>query len=251
MKAIVTGASSGIGRDIAYELAKKGYDLVLVARRMENMKKIADDVSVKCDIECMDLTDKENCFLLYEKYKNDDIGVLVNCAGFGVFGEFVDTDLNREINMINTNITALHIITKQFLCKFVENNKGYILNVASSAAFAPGPLLSSYYASKAYVLRLSQAIWEELRRNGSDVSISVLCPGPVDTEFNSVADVSFTVGSLKSDYVAKYAVDKMFKKTRVIVPGVKMKLARLGSKLCSSIITSKITYRFQKKKCNN
>lgn len=248
MKALITGASSGIGRDMACELAKRGYSLVLVARRKEKLEELSGSLECECEVISCDLSEKNNCLDLYEKVKNSGIDVLINCAGFGIFGNFTDLDLDKEISMINTNITALHILTKLFLRDFVKKDCGYILNVASSASFAPGPMLSSYYASKAYVFRLTEAIWEELKRKGSNVCISVLCPGPVDTEFNSVANVNFTVGSLESKYVAKYAIDCLFKRKRIIVPGFKMKFARLGSKLLPERLLAKITYNFQKKK---
>lgn len=246
MYALVTGASSGIGADIARILCKKGYDLILVARRSDKLEELKNELDCNCVVLNCDLSVPENCKQLFDNVKEKDIEILVNCAGFGVFGNFAETDLEKEIDMINTNITALHILTKLFVNKFLTQNRGYILNVASSASFAPGPMFSSYYASKAYVLRLSQAIWEELR--GTNVHVSVLCPGPVDTEFNSVAKVSFTIGALSSDYVAEYAVKQMFKNKRLIVPGIKMKLARVGSKLVPSVISAKITHKFQEKK---
>lgn len=247
MKALITGASSGIGMNMAKELEKYGYDLILVSRREEKMQKLADSLKCNCEIIKCDLSDSNNCFNLFEKVKDKDISVLINCAGFGVFGNFSDTDIYDEINMINTNITSLHILTKLFLKKFISQDSGFILNVSSAASFAPGPMFSSYYASKAYVLRLSEALWEELSGK-KNVHISVLCPGPVDTEFNSVAKVRFTVGSLSAEYVAEYTVRKMFAKKRIIVPGLKMKLARIGSKISPSRLSAKMTMKFQKKK---
>lgn len=248
MKALITGASSGIGREIARELSAKGYGLILVARRMENLEALKRELACDCEIICTDLSKAENCIKLYETVAEEEIGVLVNSAGFGVFGEFLNTDLQRETDMINTNITAVHILTKLFLKKFVAQNDGYILNVASSAAFAPGPMFSSYYASKAYVLRLTEAVNAEMRKNKLNVSLSALCPGPVDTEFNEVAGVRFTVGSISCEYAAKYAVKQMFKKKCVIVPGVKMKLARFASKIVPDRLACAVTYNFQKKK---
>lgn len=248
MYALITGASSGIGSDIARELCKKGYDLILVARRVDRLEKLKDELGCECRVIGCDLSNPENCIDLFEKVKEEKIEVLINCAGFGVFGNFVETDLGKEVEMINTNITALHILTKLFLKKFSEQNNGYIMNVASSAAFAPGPMFSSYYATKAYVLRLSEAIGEEIKKFGKNVHISVLCPGPVDTEFNSVADVRFTVGSVTSRFVAEYSVKQMFKHKSIIVPGLKMKLARLGAKILPEWISAKVTYNFQRKK---
>lgn len=249
MKALITGASSGIGYDIAFELANKGYDLILVARRADKLEEIKKAVNVDCKTVSCDLSVNENCISLCEWLINEDIDVVVNCAGFGVFGEFADTDLHKEINMINTNITALHIITKYFIIKFIKQNKGYILNVSSAAAYAPGPMFSSYYASKAYILRLTQAIAEEV--SGTDVYVGALCPGTVDTEFNSVADVGSGVSAMPSKNVAKYAVDKMFNKNKIIIPGFKFKCSVFFSKFLPDSILAKITHNFQKKKNNS
>lgn len=248
MVALVTGASSGIGKDIALVLANKGYDLILVSRRADKMTEIKNMVKTNCKTVSCDLSVAENCIKLCECLVSEDIDVVINCAGFGVFGKFDETDLGKEISMINTNITALHIIAKYFVKKFVKEGKGYILNVASVAAFAPGPTFSSYYASKAYVLRLTQAIREEIRKTG--VYIGALCPGPVDTEFNAVANVGFGFKGMSSEYVAKYAVDKMFKKKTVIIPGFKFKALVFFSKFIPDKIAAKITAKFQKKKNN-
>ncbi len=246
MKALVTGASSGIGRDIAYELAKRGYDLIVVARRADMLDEIKKNVQTNCTTVSCDLSDKDNCIKLCKWLVTEDVDVVVNCAGFGVFGEFCETDVYKEINMINVNITALHIFTKYFVKKFKGDKRGYILNVASAAAYAPGPFFASYYATKAYVLRLTQAIAEEVRGNG--VYIGALCPGTVDTEFNSVANAGDGIVGASSQYVAKYAVDKMFKNKRIIIPGLKFKLSVFFSKFVPDFILAKITAGYQKKK---
>jgi len=248
MKALITGASSGIGRDMARYLAQKNIELVLTARRKERLEELAAELSVPCTILVFDLSRREDCFALYETTKEMDIDILINCAGFGVYGNFSASDLNKELSMLDTNIDALHILTKLFLTDFIKKNRGYLLNVASSAAFLPGPLLSSYYASKAYVLRLTCAIYEELRQMGSHVSVSVLCPGPVDTEFNQVADVKFSVKALSSPYVARYGIDKMFQKKLLIIPGFTMKLSMLLSKFVPLKLLLPISYRLQKRK---
>ena len=156
MKALITGASSGIGRDMAKYLSKLGYDLVIVARNKEALEKIKNEVNTNTQVISLDLSQKENCYKLYEEAK--EIDILVNNAGFGDFGEFSKTDLNKEISMIETNIEALHILTKLYLKDMVKNNKGYILNVASIAGFMPGPLMATYYATKNYVVSLTRAI---------------------------------------------------------------------------------------------
>lgn len=194
MLALITGASSGIGRDMARVLAGMGWDLILVARRKERLEELKGELTaVSVQTICADLARDDECRRVYELTKDSSVDMLVNNAGFGLAGEFVDTDLDRELEMINVNIRALHILTKLFVRDFVARDSGIILNVASSAGFMSGPLLSTYYASKNYVLRLTEAIHEELRRRGSHVGISVLCPGPVNTEFDRVADVRFSV----------------------------------------------------------
>lgn len=218
MKALITGASSGIGRDIARQLNKKGYELVLVARDENKLNDLKNELGGKPQVISMDLSIDENCKELYKIVP--DIDLLVNNAGFGTCGDFTKTDLEKEIKMINTNITAYHILTKLYLQDMVNKNKGQILNVASIAGFMPGPLMATYYATKAYVLRLSEAIREELKKQKSNVKISVLCPGPVDTNFNKVADVEFSAKGLTSEYVAKYTVKKLEKKNFYIIPRI-------------------------------
>jgi len=158
--------------------------------------------------------------------------------------------------MLDTNVRAVHILTKLFAKEFKKKNSGYILNVASLAAFFPGPLFGAYYASKSYVLRITEALSEELRREKSKVKISVLCPGPVHTEFSDVAKVSFGNGTeklgkyliLKSDDVAKYAISKMFSGKQVIIPGVVMKIAVFMRHFLSDKMLSKVVYMIQSKK---
>ncbi len=248
MKALITGASSGIGRDIARKLADMGIDLVLAARRTDRLLELKDELGVNTVIITCDLSNREECMALYEKTRHMDIDILVNNAGFGLFGEFSESDLYKETEMIDVNICAVHILTKLFLRDFKEKDSGYILNVASSAAFLPGPLLSAYYATKAYVLRLSEAVYEELRRERSKVSISVLCPGPVKTEFDKTANVSFSVKGLTSQKVAKVAVRGMFNKKLLIIPGFLMKAARILEKFLPEKILLRIAYHMQKRK---
>lgn len=248
MKALITGASSGIGYHIALCLAKYGCELIVCARREERLIELKEKAGVNVRIIKADLSDLDSVFKLYDSVKDDDIDILVNNAGFGVCGEFLKTDLMRELNMIDLNIKALHTLTKLFLADFTRKNSGYILNVASSAAFMPGPLLSSYYASKAYVLRLDEAINTELKKMGSAVLISTLCPGPVNTEFDLVANVKFSLKGLSADFVAEYAVKKMFKRKEIIVPGWQMKALRPLQKITPDRILCRIAYHIQRRK---
>lgn len=243
MKALITGASSGIGRDMAKYLSKLGYDLVIVARNKEALEKIKNEVNTNTQVISLDLSQKENCYKLYEEAK--DIDILVNNAGFGDFGNFTETDLNKEISMIETNIKALHILTKLYLKDMVESDKGYILNVASIAGFMPGPLMATYYATKNYVVSLTRAIKKELNKKKSNVKISLLCPGPVNTNFNDVANVKFKAKGLSSQYVAKYAIDKMLKNKFMIIPGFFIKCTKLLAKIIPTAILEEFCYHIQ------
>ena len=250
MKALITGAGSGIGRDMAKYLASKGYDLILVGRDKKKLEDLQCSLSVNSQIIIADLSDATKVKEVYVLTKNENVDILINNAGFGAFGMFSETDLNNEIDMINTNIVAVHLLTKLFLRDMVKRDSGYILNVASSAAFGPGPLMATYYATKAYVNNLTEAINEELRREKSNVIVCSLCPGPVDTNFNNVAGVHFGVKAMTSEEVARYAIDEMFKKKVVIIPGFKMKLALFGRRFVSRKFLRKITYNIQKSKKN-
>lgn len=248
MKALVTGASSGIGKEIAYYLASLGIDLIIVARNKEDLEKIKKDVNVNVKIITMDLIIQENVFKLYDMVKSDDIDILVNNAGFGLFGTFDETDLSRELEMIDLNVTTYHILTKLFLIDFLKKDSGYILNVCSSAGFMAGPRLSTYYATKNYITKLTLSINEELRQKKSNVSISALCPGPVNTNFNKVAHGEFAINEISPKYVAKLGIDKMFKKKMLIVPTFKMKLTLFFSRFAPLRLQLIIAYHIQGKK---
>ena len=247
MKALITGASSGIGRDIAHYLDSLGYELILVGRDKERLEVVKNKCK-KASIVTCDLSNPGAVHKLYQNVKEEEIDILVNNAGFGLFGYFNETDLDRELEMINVNVMALHILSKYFLKDMMKKNKGYILNVSSSAGFMSGPYLSTYYATKNYVLRLTMAIYEELRRQKSNVKISALCPGPVRTNFFKVAGGKFKLKTLSSEYVAKYAIDKMFKEKMIIVPGSGMRASLFFIRLMPHKLLLKIAYTIQKKK---
>lgn len=247
MKALITGASNGLGKDFAKELSKKGYDLVLVARSKDKLETLKRELKTYIEIEVMDLSIKENVFKLYNKYKGE-IDLLINNAGFGLFGKFTDTDLDTELNMIDLNVTAYHILTKLFLQDFVKKNNGRILNVASSAAFEPGPLMTTYYSTKSYVYNMTMGIYEELRREKSKVKIHVLCPGPVDTGFNDRAHVRFGVKSQKSIDVVKYTLKKMNQNKLIIIQGLTIKLGVFANRILPRKTIIKFTYKIQKSK---
>lgn len=246
LKALITGASSGIGREIARLLAARGYELVIAARREDRLEELKRTLGVPCKIACTDLSVRTEAERLFEE--NRDVDVLVNNAGFGVFGAFDETQLSRECEMLDVNILALHILMKLYLAEFKKRGSGRILNVSSSASFFPGPMFSSYYASKAYVTRLSLAVREELRREKSPVTVSVLCPGPVRTEFNDVAGVKFGIGSVSPQYAARAAVDGMFKGKGIITPSLATGFTRFISKLVPDSLAARVVYVLQKKK---
>ena len=254
MIALVTGASSGIGKDIARVLAKRKYDIIAVARNEGALKEVKAELEqeydIKVDIRSMDLIDRDGCRKLHEDVQTqyETIDILVNNAGFGTCGEFTKTDLDKELGMIDTNIVALHILTKLFLRDMVKENKGRILNVASIAGFMPGPLMATYYSTKAYVVRLTQSIRQELFMQKSKVKISCLCPGPVKTNFNKVADVKFNLLEADSGKVAKCAVKRMFKNRILIFPGFFVWIGRLLAKISPDQICAFFCYFAQKRK---
>lgn len=248
MKALITGASSGLGADFARVLSARGYDVILVARRKGKLEKLKKELKTDVEIIDMDISSTFNCMKLYNKVKKEKIDILINNAGFGLFGKFENTKLDTELDMIDLNIKTVHTLTKLFLKEFRKKDSGYILNVASAAGFLPGPLMSTYYATKAYVLNLTTAIYEELKRDHSDVYIGALCPGPVDTEFNHVAKVQFALKGLNSYDVAEYAIDKMFKQKLIIVPGIPTKLGIVFSKFLPMKRKTKISYHIQSQK---
>ena len=248
MKALITGASSGIGKDMSIYLSELGYDVILVSRDKNKLEETKKLCKTKADIIPIDLSVKENAFKLYDQVKDENIDLLINGAGFGLFGNTWETDLGKELKMIELNITSLHILTKHFLQDFVKKDKGRILNIASSAGFLSGPYLNTYYATKNYVTKWTMAIYEELRRKKSKVHISVLCPGPVDTNFNKVAGGSFTVKALSSNYVAHYAIDKCLKNKLLIVPGLSVKLGIFFNRFLPYKTSLKIVYNIQQGK---
>lgn len=244
MRALVTGASSGMGRDMARVLSSMGYDLVLTARRRERLESLAAELSGKTEILCFDLSKKEDCYALY--HAAGEIDVLINNAGFGIFGDFLETDLTQELNMTAVNCCAMHILTKLYVRDFVRRGSGYILNVASAAGFMPGgPLLDGYYASKAYTLNLTRSVAKGLKRRKSPVAIAALCPGPVKTEFEEVAGVDFTPIGKKSETVARYAIKKLFRGKTVIVPGFAFKLGRFLTRFLPDCALLSLAYVIQ------
>ena len=240
MKALITGASSGIGKEMAIYLSEKGIELVLVAREQEKLQEVQKQLKTNSEIVCMDLSDVNNCVSLHEKV--NDIDILINNAGFGKFGNFTETDLKTELNMIHLNVCSVHALTKLYLADMFKRNSGYILNVASIAGFMPGPHMATYHATKAYVLKLTQSIYEEIRKQNKDIKISALCPGPIETPFLDRANVRFKTKTMTAKEVARYAVDNMFKGKYMILPGGNNKMIRILSKIVPDKIIGQIVY---------
>ena len=246
MKALVTGASTGIGREMAIYLSELGYDLIVVARDKNKLNELKNNLKTNAIVYDCDLSVVDNCFKLYGDLVDENIDIIINNAGFGVFGSYETDMLDKELNMIDLNVKCLHILTRLFV-----NNKSVkrILNVSSSAGLMRGgPLMSSYYATKSYVCSYSFALYEELRRNNSSKKISVLCPGPVDTYFNKRANVNFNLKSLDAKYVARYAINMMFKNKLIIIPGLSVKLGIFFSRFVPIKTLLKISYNIQKRK---
>ena len=249
MKALITGASAGIGREIAKILSKKGYETVLVGRNGDALSALLKELPAKSFAECTDLTDRAAVRALYEKHPDADL--LVNCAGVGVFGEFDLTDLDREIEMIDLNITALHILTKLYYREFVKRGSGSILNIASSAAYFIGPAYSSYYASKAYVKRLTDALWVESKKRKEGVTVTLFCPGPVKTDFGKRDGIADGAGAVTPQLAVRRAVDAVLCGKRVAFPNFSTRALVLLSKLLPECLMAKFVYKQQLKKANN
>lgn len=230
--ALVTGASSGIGRELATLLARDGYDLVLVARSEDKLvalaEALADEHGVAATVVVKDLATPEAPAEIRETLEERDIpiDVLVNNAGFGQYGQFTETDAQSELDMIQVNVTALTHLTKLFLPEMTDRGAGRVLNVASTAAFQPGPLMAVYYATKSYVLSFSEAIAEEV--DGTGVTVTALCPGATETNFDERADMGdsklFQRGTMDPETVAKAGYRGLQNGKRVVVPGWQNKL---------------------------
>ena len=257
MYALVTGASAGIGMEIAKYLAIKGYDLILTARREDRLKKLRQQILEKFPgreifVIPADLSKREECTRLFEEScrlaGSSSIDFVVNNAGMGVYGRFLDTDLEKELTLIDLNVTSVHILSKLFLKEMVRNGHGALLNVGSCAGFTSGPTFSSYYASKNYVVRLTEAIHEELRQAHSPVKVCCLCPGPVATAFNENSGVLVSGRQITAKQAAREGVDGALKGKMLVIPGTKMKLVTVGSHLLGEHLSTVINYHIQKKK---
>ena len=255
--AVVTGASSGIGRELAQCLAARGFDLILVARREALLKDLALDLYEKYGVTCapvsVDLSkfDERERLVRRLEGERERLEVLVNNAGFGVHGFFYETDLARELELIEVNCATPVHLTKRVLPWMLARKRGYVLNVGSVAAFTPGPVMALYYASKAFVLSFSEALWEECRRTG--VSVTCLCPGPVKTEFQRADCLAATARSsgatpLPAHDVAEEGIARMLQGARVVIPGRQNKWLALAAKALPKTVVLKNVRRIQEER---
>jgi len=248
MRALVTGGSSGIGFEITIELLNRGYAVDVVSRKEDDLTTLDIKYKDKISFKPYDLSKEEECYRLLKDTENVDYDLFVNNAGFGDIGRITETSLEKEVNMLKLNDIASLILVKTYLIRLIKKGHGRVLMVASAAAFGVAPYMNVYYASKAFVYSLAHGYYRELKDMKSKVTISVLCPGPVKTRFEEVANAKFTISSLQADKVAKYAVKKTFKGKLVIVPGFKIKVLHFLSHFVSKKFTSKILRKQSKMK---
>ena len=246
---LITGASSGMGKDFAKALSEK-YNLILVARREDRLIELADELDTECIIKPLDLSKRENIEQLFRDIRDLKIEVFINNAGFGLAGDFIETDIDKEIQMIDVNVKALYLLDKLILKKMKDDSiNGYILNVGSAAGILRcGPYMSQYYATKSYVVSLTLGIRRELKEDKSGIYIGCLCPGPVDTEFNEVADVTFSLKGISSVKCVEYTIKKMKKRKAVIVPTFSLRFILFFRRFLSNNAIARFVAKQQKKK---
>lgn len=245
MKVLITGATSGIGQAIAEKLDSKNCSLILVGSRSNypEISKYKDATYLSADLTTADGVNK-----VLSATENLDIDVFIDNAGFGDIGSFKDTSNEKEIQMIDLNCKAAHILLKEFLKRFVSVNKGSILVTASIAAYSPAGYMATYYATKAYIQHLALGYRQELKDMKSSVSISILCPGPVATNFEKTGNVAFKTKKMTKERVAKVALKGLKKKKALIIPGFQMKFVAFVSHLFPLTFITRIFSRMARKR---
>lgn len=253
---LITGASSGIGKCLAHCFARNQFDLVLVARQTEKLKSIAQELRQqygnKVLISVNDLNDPKAPEKLFQDLasRNMQIQVLVNNAGFGEYGFFEEISLEKELSMMQVNMVAVVHLTKLFLKQLPKGQPGKILNVASTAAFQPGPLMSVYFATKAFVLSFSEALANELATR--KVTVTALCPGPTQTEFEQRANLEgsplFARGAASASDVAAAGFEALMAGKIIAIPGHKNKLLAFATRFAPRKLVTKLVRTFQEKK---
>ncbi|WP_420827872.1 SDR family NAD(P)-dependent oxidoreductase [Exiguobacterium algae] len=248
--ALITGASMGIGLDLAVLAARDGYDCILISRnepRLHELKKVLEKrYRIQVHVFAMDLSEHGAAKRLTHAIEEAGLTVdfLINNAGFGTAGAFADLDAETEAEEVRLNVNALTELTKAYLPEMVARNHGYVLNVASVAAFQPGPYMAVYYATKAYVLSLTEALHAEVK--GTGVHVSVLCPGPTDTDFFNRAGSELMMSKMPSHLVAFFGYKGVMQNKRVIVPGLSNQLLVGFAKLMPRALSLEILRRVQK-----
>ncbi|MEE1657919.1 SDR family oxidoreductase [Microvirga sp. CF3062] len=245
---VVTGASSGIGTELARVFAARGYALVLTARRHERLEALADEIrrthGVPVEVIALDLGDREAPQDLVEMLRERGIAVhtLVNNAGFGLRGTFASLPHEQQLAMIDLNVTALTSLSRLMLPGMIERRRGGILNVASIAAFQAGPYMAVYYATKAFVLSLSEALHDEAKPHG--VTVTALCPGPTESEFSDTAGLKdsrpFNAGVMTSGEVARVGVEGYEAGRAIVIPGAKNRAGAIGAKFMPRFVSRRI-----------
>jgi len=256
MTALVTGASGGIGEELARLFAADGHSLVLVARSSDKLSALAEELSDKHNVNARvlpaDLARAEAPREIFEELQSDAVTVdaLVNNAGIGSYGLFAETDAKTELDLLQINVVALTHLTKLFLPQMIARRRGYVLNVASTAAFQPGPLMAVYYASKAYVLSFSEALANET--SGTGVRVSVLCPGPTETGFVAAAGMGesklFDANVMSARAVAVEGYRGMLSGKTVVIPGLRNRLLASGYRFAPRGLITKVVRGIQERR---
>lgn len=249
--ALITGASSGIGLAFARIFAREGYDLALVARSAPRLKEIADELKVKrgtnSTVLTKDLSVRSAPDEIFSALQGVAVEALVNSAGFATYGQFAELDLAKELEMMQVNMVALTHLTKLFLRPMLERRSGKIVNLASTAAFGPGPLMAVYYASKAYVLSFSEALAQEVR--GQGVTVTALCPGPTQSGFQKRADMERSKlvqdGLMDTDTVAEAGFQALMRGQTAVVPGLRNQVMALAARFIPRATAARLAMNMQ------
>jgi short-subunit dehydrogenase len=254
--ALITGASTGIGYELSKCFAADRHNLIIVARQEQQLRQVAEDLAkqfgIVVKVIATDLAQPDAPQKIIDAVRKDSLQVdfLVNNAGFGLGGKFAETDLTVELGMMQVNMTALVSLTKLFLPEMVARKSGKIMNVASTAAFQPGPLMAVYYATKSFVLSFSEAIANELK--GTGVTVTALCPGPTESEFQKRAHIENTrlvksklMGMMTSEQVAKLGYQGFMHGKRLIIPGFLNKIGVHSTRMTPRVVTTQIARMVQ------
>ena len=243
--ALITGASSGIGTELAKLCLAAGYDVILVARRRDLLEQWANEWGPRASVLAADLSQQDVASAIFEQVRNRPVEILINNAGFGIRGPFAHTDWTAEASLLQVNVAALAHLTKLFLPGMLARKSGRVLNVASTAAFVPGPFMAMYYASKAFVRSFSESLATEVE--GTGVTVTVLCPGPTRTEFAATAGVEetplFRGTAMEAAEVARIGFNAMMAGKREIIAGRRNRWMMLGTRLAPRGMLAGVTRR--------